>query len=95
MLPGRKGKPQRKFVALDEPPVLSAREPGLHIKLIADELGSIGRETPVYFKKIEVGVVESFDLNKKTGKIEAQVFIEKEFQHFVKTDFTVLECQWH
>ncbi|MDX1778774.1 MAG: MlaD family protein, partial [Thermodesulfobacteriota bacterium] len=81
---GGKGKPQRKFVALDDPPVLRAREPGLHIKLVADELGSIGRETPVYFKKVEVGVVESFTLNKQTGKIEAKVFIEKEFQHFVK-----------
>ena len=86
VLPGRKGEPQRKFVALDEPPVLRAREPGLHIKLVADELGSIGRETPVYFKKVEVGVVESFNLNKQTGKIEAKVFIEKEFQHFVKTN---------
>ena len=81
-----KGKPQRAFVALDDPPVLRAREPGLHIKLVADELGSIGRETPVYFKKVEVGVVESFTLNNQTGKIEAKVFIEKEFQHFVKTN---------
>ena len=85
MLVGGKGKPQRKFVALKESPVLSARGPGLHIKLIADELGSIDRETPVYYKKIKVGVVESYELNKKTGKIEAQVFIEKEFQHFVMT----------
>ena len=80
---GGKGKPQRQFVALEEAPILSARGPGLHIKLIADELGSIGRETPVYFKKIEVGVVEDYELNKKTGQIEARVFIEKEFQHFV------------
>ena len=84
MVVGLKGKPQREFVALEEPPVLPARKPGLHIKLIADELGSIGRETPVYFKKIQVGVVESFRLNKQTGKIEAKVFIEKEFQHFLK-----------
>ncbi len=82
---GGKGEPQRKFIALDEPPVLRAREPGLHIKLVADELGSIDRETPVYYKKIDVGVVESYELNKKTGKIEAQIFIEKEFQHLVMT----------
>jgi paraquat-inducible protein B len=85
VLAGGKGTPQRKFIALEEPPVLSARKPGLHIKLIADELGSIDRETPVYYKKIEVGVVENYELNKKTGKIEAGVFIEKEFQHFVMT----------
>lgn len=83
---GGNGRPQREFVALDDPPVLRAREPGLHIKLIADELGSIGRETPIYFKKVEVGVVEGFTLNKQTGKIEAQAFIEKEYQHFVKTN---------
>jgi paraquat-inducible protein B len=85
VLANGKGTPQRKFIALEEPPVLSARKPGLHIKLIADELGSIDRETPVYYKKIEVGVVENYELNKKTGKIEAGVFIEKEFQHFVMT----------
>jgi paraquat-inducible protein B len=84
MVVGLKGKPQRKFVALKDAPILSARKPGLHIKLIADELGSIGRETPVYYKKIKVGVVEGYELNKKTGKIEAQVFIEREFQHFVR-----------
>jgi len=83
---GGKGKPQREFVALEESPVLRVREAGLHIKLIADELGSIGRETPIYFKKVEVGVVESFALNKETGKIEALAFIEKEYQHFVKTN---------
>lgn len=83
MVTGLKGKPQRKFVALEDPPVLSARGPGLHIKLIADELGSIDRETPVYYKKIPVGVVVGYELNKKTGKVEAQVFIKKEFQHFV------------
>ena len=83
MVVGLKGEPQRKFVALKEAPVLSARGPGLHIKLIADELGSIDRETPVYYKKIKVGVVEGYALNKKTGKIEARVFIAKEFQHFV------------
>ncbi len=82
---GGKGTPQRKFIALEDAPVLRAREPGLHIKVIADELGSIGKETPVYYKKIEVGVVESYALNKKTGKIEAQVFIEKEYQSFVRT----------
>ncbi len=80
---GGKGKPQRKFVALEESPVLRAREPGLHIELIADELGSIDRETPIYYKKIEVGIVESYELNKNTDKIEARVFIEKEFQHLV------------
>ena len=84
MVVGLKGKPQRKFVALEEAPVLSARGPGLHIKLIADELGSIDRETPVYYKKIKVGVVEGYKLNKKTGKIEARVFIAKEFQHLVR-----------
>ena len=82
---GGKGKSHRKFVALKEPPVLSAREPGLHIKIIAEELGSIDRETPVYYKKIKVGVVEGYELNKKTDKIEVQVFIEKEFQPFVMT----------
>ena len=75
---GGKGRPQREFVALEEPPVLRARTPGLHIQLISDELGYIGRKTPIYFKKVEVGVVENFTLNKQTGKIEIQAFIEKE-----------------
>jgi paraquat-inducible protein B len=81
---GGKGKPQNKFVALEQAPALSVKAPGLHIQVIADELGSIDTGTPVYYKKIPVGHVLSYELNQKTDGIVISVFIKKKFQHLVK-----------
>lgn len=83
---GGKGTPQKKFVALEQAPALSVKEPGLHIQVIADELGSIGAGTPVFYKKIPVGHVLSYELNQKSDGIVIRVFIKKKFQHLVKTN---------
>jgi paraquat-inducible protein B len=83
---GGKGTPQNKFVALEQAPALSVKAPGLHIQVIADELGSIDAGTPVYYKKIPVGHVLSYELNQKTDGIVISVFIKKKFQHLLKTN---------
>ena len=83
---GGKGTPQKKFVVLEQAPALSVKAPGLHIQVIADELGSIDAGTPVFYKKIPVGHVLSYELNQKTDGIIIRVFIKKKFQHLVKTN---------
>lgn len=83
---GGKGTPQKKFVALEQAPALRVKAPGLHIQVIADELGSIDAGTPVFYKKIPVGHVLGYELNQKTDKIVIRLFIKKHFQHFVRTN---------
>lgn len=81
---GGKGKPQRDFVALDEPPLVREAKPGLRVKVVARDLGSLDAGSPVFYKKMPVGIVESQKFNSKTDKIEFQVFINKDFQHLVR-----------
>ena len=80
-----KGDPSRKFVALTKTPAPIIRVPGLRVKVVTNEIGSIDIGTPVYYKKIAVGQVQSWELDRKTDKISIHFFIQKDFQHLVKT----------
>src|SRR5690606_18781259 len=77
------GEPARKFVALTEAPPLSDSVPGLHLTLKADRLASITRDSPVFYKQIQVGKVKSYRLADDQSTIEIQVFIQPEFASLV------------
>lgn len=79
-----KGEAQKQFIALSEPPRLSDTTPGLHINLLADKLGSIGRNSPVSYKQISVGHVSGYHFDNQTNKVNISVFIEPEYAHLVK-----------
>lgn len=78
------GEPTRKFVALAEQPPLSDLVPGLHLTLKADRLGSINRDSPVFYKQIQVGRVKSYKLAQDQTTVEIQVFIQPEFASLVR-----------
>jgi paraquat-inducible protein B len=82
---GGKGQPQRQFVALTQAPAPIIRAPGLRITAVANEIGSIDSGTPVYYKKVAVGQVQSWQLDPKTDQINIDIFIQENFQHLVKT----------
>ncbi|MDG9925959.1 MULTISPECIES: MlaD family protein [unclassified Pseudomonas] len=78
------GEPTRKFVALSEQPPLADTVPGLHLTLKSDRLGSINRDSPVFYKQIHVGRVKSYKLAEDQTTIEIQVFIQPEFASLVR-----------
>ena len=79
-----KGEPTRKFVALTEPPPMADSVPGLHITLKADRLSSINRDSPVFYKQIQVGRVKNYRLAEDQTTIEIQVYIQPEFAGLVR-----------
>jgi paraquat-inducible protein B len=78
------GEPTRKFTALTEPPPLADTEPGLHLTLKAERLGSLNRDSPVFYKQIQVGRVKSYALVEDQNLIEVKVFIEPQFASLVR-----------
>ena len=46
-----------RFTALPEAPPLADDVPGLHLTLKAERLGSLNRDSPVFYKQIQVGRV--------------------------------------
>ncbi|CAK9887476.1 MULTISPECIES: PqiB family protein [Pseudomonas] len=81
--PGQ-GEPTKRFKALDEAPPLSDSEPGLHLTLKADRLGSLNRDSPVFYKQIQVGRVKSYRLAEDQGTVEIKVFIEPAYADLVR-----------
>lgn len=82
LTPGE-GKPKFKFQALDDKPPLDNDFPGLHLTLSAHDLGSLGEGSPVRFKKLVVGYVDSYYLQDDAQGVGIHVFIQPEFESLV------------
>ena len=82
--PGVSGELAHKFVALDEAPPMAASTPGLHITLKAERLGSLNRDSPVFYKQIQVGRVRSYELAEDNKSVNVQVFIEPAYSDLVR-----------
>lgn len=78
------GEPKRKFVALTDEPPLADTEPGLHLILKAEKLGSLNRDSPVFYKQIQVGRVKSYKLMDDHQQVEVKIFIQPEFASLVR-----------
>ncbi len=72
------------FTLVNMKPPLPLSVPGLHIKLEADNLGSVKENDPVYFRQIPVGSIQAYQLSKDTKKIIFDVFIQAKFAHLVR-----------
>jgi paraquat-inducible protein B len=82
--PGVTGEATRNFVALTDVPPLAESTPGLHITLKAERLGSLNRDSPVFYKQIQVGRVRSYALAEDNKSVNVQVFIEPEYAGLVR-----------
>lgn len=79
-----KGEPTLKFKALDEAPPLSNDTPGLHLTLKADRLGSIDKDSPIFYRQLKVGRVKDYVLDDDRQTIRIHIFIEPEYANLVR-----------
>ena len=85
VLPG-KGKAAREFTALKQPPRLDYSIPGLHVSVLTKELPSISYGSPVFYRKVKVGEVKSYNLLKNGEQIEIHLHIDEKYAHLVKVN---------
>ncbi|MEZ0613857.1 MlaD family protein, partial [Pseudomonas sp. Env-44] len=82
--PGDKGTPpQREYVARAKAPPLDLRSPGLHMVLLTDSLGSLDVGSPILYKQVKVGSVQSYQFSRKKKQLVIGVHIEKEYESLV------------
>ena len=74
------------FVALEVPPVLTGNTPGREFILKAPSLGSHDIGTLVYFRRLNVGEVVAYDLDKNGKDISIRVFINAPYDQYVTTN---------
>ena len=83
--PGQ-GAPTTTFVALDRPPVeeVAPEAPSLEVVLRADRLGSLKPGSPVYYRQIKVGQIESHALAATADGVLIHVNIRHEYAPLVR-----------
>lgn len=72
------------FKGLETPPATNRNIPGLRLVLTAEEAGSLGAGSSIYYHGLEVGRIESRKLDAEGKFVTYDAFIRTEFSHLVK-----------
>ena len=83
---GKSKTERRAFVALSEPPVVTGDIAGRFFVLQSDDLDSLDYGTPLFFRRIQVGKVVGYELDKTGQKISVKVFINSPYDQYVNTE---------
>jgi paraquat-inducible protein B len=83
---GSSAKGRESFTGLEVPPILTAHREGRLFRLRARDLGSLSYGTPVYFRRIEVGELVAYQLDRDGSGITAQIFIHAPYDQYVTAD---------
>jgi paraquat-inducible protein B len=70
------GEAALDFAGLPEPPPITSRVPGTEFLLRTDQLGSIGRGAPIYYRSIPVGQVLGYELADDKQSLTVRVFVD-------------------
>jgi len=80
------GEPTRDFVIRPKAPPLNLDAPGLHLVLTTDQLGSLEVGTPILYRQMKVGSVQSYQLSRRDpSRLVIGVHIEPEYAKLVNT----------
>lgn len=74
------------FKALVEPPSDAQLRDGLNLTLIAQDLGAVNIGSKILYKKIPIGEVYSYELDKHTKNIKLGTVIYPKYQHLINTN---------
>lgn len=83
---GRSKKPQRAFTGLEMAPAVAMDVPGNRFQLHSADLGSLDIGSPVYFRRIQVGQVVSYELDKDGTGVSFSIFVAAPYDKYVRTN---------
>ena len=71
------------FVALETPPVVTGGAPGRFFVLKTPDLGSLDIGAPVFFRRLQVGEVASYVLDKDGRRFTLKIFVKAPYDQYV------------
>lgn len=80
---GESKEARDEFTGLEEPPAVTHGAPGKTFKLHTDDLGSLDIGSPVYYRRIQVGRVVTYQLDKDGKGVSLQIFVDGPNDEFV------------
>jgi paraquat-inducible protein B len=73
-------------VGLDQPPAITGDQKGRRFTLHGDSLGSIDIGSPIYYRRVQVGQVVGFSLDKDGTGVTIGVFVNSPYDQYVGMD---------
>lgn len=80
---GRSKDSERAFTGLDTPPAVTGDQRGTQYTLRGDSLGSVDIGSPVYYRRVQVGQVVGFSLDKLGTGVTFTVFVNAPYDQYV------------
>ncbi len=80
---GESRKQHRDFEALAAPPVVMGDTPGRFFTLTTPDLGSLDHGTPLFFRRLHVGEVASYQLDPNGQGFDVKVFVNAPYDQYV------------
>ena len=80
---GRSKDSRTEFVGLETPPAVTGDEKGHRFTLHGGSLGSLDIGSPVYYRRVEVGHVVGFALDKDGKGVTINVFVDAPYDQYV------------
>jgi len=80
---GKSKKTQHRFTGLETAPVVAIDQPGREFQLTADDLGSLGIGSPIYFRRLNVGQLIAYDLPADGKDVTIRIFVTAPYDRFV------------
>ncbi len=78
------GESAEEFTGLEKAP--SAMGAGLHVMLHTVRLNRLQAESPVYYRGIQVGVIQDVQLSQAADGVDVQLFIQERYSQLVRTN---------
>ena len=80
---GKSDKSARSFNGLAVAPIITGDQLGRQFVLKADNLGSLGIGSPVYYRRLQAGQVVAYSLAKDGKSVEITVFVDSPYDQYV------------
>ena len=71
------------YTGLEVPPVISADVPGRYYTLHSKDLGSLDVASPIYYRRLQVGQIIAYDLDKDGKGLTFKAFVQAPYDKFV------------
>jgi paraquat-inducible protein B len=83
---GRSSDSASDYVGLEAPPAVTIDEKGHRYTLHSETLGSLDIGTPIFYRRIQVGQVTGYSLDKDGTGVTVQVFVSAPYDQYVGTN---------
>ena len=84
VIAGKSTVKKSSFDLLTYKPFEEFDKEGLRVVVNAKRKSSLKENSPVYYRQLQIGVVEKYELSKNSTSIKLQLFIEKKYIHLVR-----------